>query len=234
MIPTLQLLLLSLPAAGPAAASPLAARLLAATEACRAMFEEDSDLRPEEIKDVRNGYVRIAGSYPTCGCECAATAAAFKTAAGAYHVLSFETWSCEWKSVFGGDWRAVLPANLRAELAPQLAGHQGEAVFVLHAELPRHGTDVVITVKPIPLGLGLTCDHGICDSVSEAAAKTTTAEDKDEADRRYAASQKLRYERVILKWDRAAGRFTIGERTEARKESRAEFLDRSGRWGPVC
>lgn len=55
-----------------------------------------------------------------------------------------------------------------------------------------------------------------------------------EADRRYALSGKARYERVILRWDRVAGRFTIGERTAAKKESRVHFLERCSRWTPVC
>ncbi|MCB9654409.1 MAG: hypothetical protein H6729_09810 [Deltaproteobacteria bacterium] len=228
----LTLLWVGIPHSG-AAPRPLTERLLSATTSCRAQFGDDVDEKPTEIRDFRHGYVHVAGSYPTCGCSCAATAAAFKRSNGTYRVLSFETWGCEWKSVLGGEWDAVLPANLRRELAPELEGYEGEALFILRAELPRRGTDVILTVDPIPLGMRLKCANGICISMSETEANTHY-NDESEGDRRYALSRKLRYTRVVLKWDRVAGRFTIGDRTVAKKETRTEFLDRCGRWGAVC
>lgn|GEM_PF-5787171 len=226
-----------------ATASPLEARLITATAPCRAMFndptsDEEAE-KPSEVKDIANGYLHIEGSYPTCGCRCAATAAAFQTASGDYRILSYEAWSCSGAtSLSGDDWATTLPEGLRAELAPDLAGWKGEAVFYLEAKLPRRGTTVDLKVRLLPLGVHLTCPFGICSVASEALAKFDELDDTAaaaQAKSRYDAYQRLALKGVVLEWNRAAGRFVILERRPAEKPLALKaFEAQCGRWSPGC
>ena len=57
---------------------------------CFSNFEDmDEDGSPDfdKIDDSKNGYLKISGSFPTCGCTCASAVAAYKNAAGSYTAL---------------------------------------------------------------------------------------------------------------------------------------------------
>lgn len=217
-----------------AADASIESRLLGATSKCRDMFADEEATRPEEIKDVRNAYVRVAGVYPTCGCHCEATAAAFKTAAGEYRVLAYEEWGCSWASALAGkDWEKVLPENWREEFAPGFGNYDGDAIFSVKARLPRSGTSLELSLVLLPLGMRLHCPSGICAQRSEGEAKTAYTE-ADEVRKRLAASQQVGFEKLVLEWDRARGRFRVVTRVAAKKRTLAEFESECGHWSPAC
>lgn len=121
-------------------AAPLRDRLTLATETCRKNFIDESLRDANQIVDPRNGYARVSGSYPTCGCTCSSTAAAFRAASGKHHVLAYHEEACEWSSALAGGWKRVLPADIWSQFAPQfapgLAGYTGEAVFGCKKRVP--------------------------------------------------------------------------------------------------
>ena len=55
-------------------------------EQCHSAIEagEDTDMKPEIIDDCSNGYLKVSGVWPTCGCGCSSIVGAYKKTDGSY------------------------------------------------------------------------------------------------------------------------------------------------------
>jgi hypothetical protein len=220
----------------PGTAGPVADGLTAATAVCRDNFDRESLAKAEQINDVRNGYMSIAGSYPTCGCTCESTASAFKTDKGRYKFLAYSEASCAWASDLNGtDWKDVLPKNIRSEFGIGLGSYEGDAVFYLKAKLPRKGTTVELTLGLMPFGQNMSCPSGICMTRSEEVASLAEKPPFVAAVmKRYRHYKRVKVHSLILKWDRARGRLTVVKRIPAKQLPLDAFEKACGRWGAVC
>ncbi|MEM6532450.1 MAG: hypothetical protein AAF654_07490 [Myxococcota bacterium] len=216
-----------------ASAAPLETRLDAAISGCRNNFAFDAEDSPKQIRDIRNGYVSIDGDYPTCGCNCAAQAAAFKTAGGEYRILAYHTDDCSFRSeLVGDDWAKVLPADLRPWFGLDLPAEDRPA-FYLEPSIPRKGTDLELRLKPLPLKFDPECTGSICLQRSNSNAQVGY-DDPHELDRRYAAYLRAKYTTVLLKWNRTRGRFELKSRTKAKHMSKQDFERSCMQWEALC
>ena len=78
-------------AANSYAQKTLSQQLWDQVQACYSNFEDmDEDGKPDftAVDDSRNGYLQISGDWPTCGCGCTSTVAAFKNHSGKYTFLN--------------------------------------------------------------------------------------------------------------------------------------------------
>lgn len=227
----------SLPFVEIASAESLKHRLLKATDRCRQQFVETESLRDaKQDIDGRNGYVRVYGTYPTCGCYCSSTAAAFKTAKGDYRFLSYHEGSCDWSSALEGpDRDVVLPTNLRAQFAPQLSRYKGPAVYFVNAKIPHHGTNLELSLELLPLGIRFDCPSGICMSRSESVGTPVGKPDLDsDLSQRFSHHRRVRFSKIVLSWNPKTGRFSVSKRIPAKKLTKSQFRKACGRWGRVC
>ncbi len=126
---------------------------------CNMNFEEEdaSDMR-NVIDDARNGYLRVWGEYPTCGCACSSTVGAYKDHYGFYTFLKEYTESCSYMT-------DIRSNRLLSEVLPEDFGMQtfipsvdklpqtDIALFTLNVTIPRKGTDTKVSLKMLPLGL---------------------------------------------------------------------------------
>lgn len=120
------------------------------------MDEEGKHNYEEIVDDAKNGYLKISGSYPTCGCECSYTVGAYKTAAGKYVLIDKSTWSCGWTNKISSnrEIQKILPSNLTESVLGYNAKPSFEkAYFYFDLEIPHHGTETKLAVKIIPFGL---------------------------------------------------------------------------------
>ncbi len=127
---------------------------------CYSLFEdENEDGVPDynEIDDSKNGYLRVWGSYPTCGCECNSIVGAYKNSHGDYMLLQKEEFFCDWnKSISSNkDMDEILPENFDINVFSESKSIENSkyAVFFLDVEIPRIGTDTKFTLKLIPFGI---------------------------------------------------------------------------------
>ncbi len=128
---------------------------------CYSNFEDmDDDGKvdfDELIDDSKNGYLKISGSWPTCGCACNSTVGAFKDKSGKYTFVKKETYNCSWSFAVSAnrDLKTVLPDDiLSAGFFSNPISNFGEyAIFFLDIEIPQYGTDTKVSIELIPFGL---------------------------------------------------------------------------------
>ena len=146
-----------------ALAGPVEDGLRDAIRPCHQWFTMQEATPDTLVMEPRNGFAEVGGAYPTCGCTCTATAAAFRTAAGDHRVLGTLTEGCnQTAALTGADWARVLPGDLREALLPGVPEAETRGVFALFATLPRKGTTTTVTLRPIPLGRTQECAGGLC------------------------------------------------------------------------
>ncbi|WCM41266.1 hypothetical protein MG290_09880 [Flavobacterium sp. CBA20B-1] len=109
------------------------------------------------IDDAENGYLKISGSYPTCGCSCESTVGAYKTDQETYVFLSTQTWNCSWNEQFTAtkNMNDLFPFDFIQDgfFSPQFTDSTSKASFHLRVEIPQNGTDTKVFAKAIPLGI---------------------------------------------------------------------------------
>lgn len=147
--------------------TPLSDQLWDRVETCNSMledFDEDGKTDYDElIDDSKNGYLKISGSYPTCGCSCTFTTAAFKNSKKEYIFLDKKEWSCEWKYEINSSSNItdLLPLQLESKLSEYDAEvNHKNAYFYYNIEIPQYGTDTKLQVKVIPIGIEMASQSG--------------------------------------------------------------------------
>jgi hypothetical protein len=143
------------------ASQTLGGQLWERAEKCYSMFEDDDDdgkVDYEElIDDAQNGYLKVSGSYPTCGCGCTSEIGAYADQSGQYTFIEKEAWSCSWTERIHSNksLESVLPDDLVSHgfFAGKPDVNNEIAPFYLDIEIPRVGTDTTVSLKLIPFGL---------------------------------------------------------------------------------
>lgn len=127
---------------------------------CYNHFEDmDDDGKPDYdgIDDSRNGYLKISGSWPTCGCGCATTVAAFKDNAGKYTFLKKSESNCNWEHIISSNrpMEEILPEGfgIKSFITNEEIPSVENAIFYYDMEIPQFGTDTKISIYLIPFGL---------------------------------------------------------------------------------
>ena len=150
-----------------ASAGTVSDGLLKTLASCKAEFDTFDDTPEVYRLEPGYGFAVIQGSYPTCGCSCSITAAAYQVADGSHRFLGREEWDCaSTRGLTGPDWSQVLPSGLRSRLLPKAAKEPAPAVAVLDAQLPHKGTDTTLRLAMIPIGMEVSCPGRLCDRVS--------------------------------------------------------------------
>ncbi|SHJ98109.1 hypothetical protein SAMN04488028_102365 [Reichenbachiella agariperforans] len=127
---------------------------------CYSMFEDmDDDGIPDfnKIDDSKNGYLKISGSWPTCGCSCSSEVGAFKNSSGSYIILQSDEVECCWERRISSnhDLIEILPDGFGINnfTSEPIKSDMDYSVFFLGIEIPRIGTDTKVKIELIPFGL---------------------------------------------------------------------------------
>lgn len=123
------------------------------------------------IDDAADGYLKVEGSYPTCGCACGTTVGAYKDQKGQFTFLNYSLWTCDWTNTLMSNrpLKEVLPDKFSLrEFAPQykIMKRGQPAVFFLNMEIPQKGTDTKVSLGLVPFGMDIR-EHFLVYSYSE-------------------------------------------------------------------
>jgi len=149
--------------------TPLSEKLWSQVQDCHVMLEdldEDGGIDFDEIiDDSNNGYLKISGSWPTCGCNCESIVGAYRTSSNNYVFIKKSTWPCSWQTQMSASdsLHKIFPINFEAEgfFQNKIEYNSPSASFYLDIEIPRKGTDTKVTIKTIPLGLNIKSEKNI-------------------------------------------------------------------------
>ncbi|WP_222984947.1 hypothetical protein [Flagellimonas meishanensis] len=152
----------------------LSEALWARVQNCYSLFEdEDGNGIPDynKIDDSQNGYLKVYGDWPTCGCSCTSTVGAYKDSNGDYCFVQQEVYTCEWKKSITSnrDLAEILPENFGIDtFSKEKVKHDStRSMFYLEVEIPRVGTDTEFTLKLIPFGITIESSSLITFGYSE-------------------------------------------------------------------
>jgi len=130
------------------------------------MPEDEEDIYETLEYDIKNGFLHISGSWPTCGCGCDATVAGFKDSEGDYTMIKYEVWNCDEK--FG-----IYASRKIEDVMPEDFGFatftedgkevemDGNSYFHLSAVVPQKGTDLKVKINLFPLGMAGKSKNGL-------------------------------------------------------------------------
>jgi len=122
----------------------------------------------EIVDDAKNGYLHIEGDFPTCGCACSSTVGGYKKADGSYTLLKYEEWSCstDYGVYSNENLSEILPEGFGLAMFFAAKGALTDTLqigqFYVEVEIPRYGTETILNLKLMPLGLNNPCQGGIC------------------------------------------------------------------------
>ncbi len=268
------------------------------TKNCHQYFEDmDDDGEPDfdKVDDAKNGYLHVSGEWPTCGCGCDATIAAFKDAKGQYTYIQEQIWNCDWihETKASRKIEEVFPANFgfHSFTGESKKYTASEAHFIVDPTIPQHGTDMKVEIKIVPFGLPVKYsdplayvhkqpenpgnlkslyalefiakrvkDPQVFDHVRKGEYDKITAEDqkiiddeigdswgkfKDMDDLKaqvvkvykvYEMAKKIKYQALVLGWDKAKGRFYIKskEDNKIKYSSFLDFMKKAAYWAMLC
>jgi hypothetical protein len=127
---------------------------------CYSMFEDmNDDGVPDfnKIDDSKNGYLKISGSWPTCGCSCSSTVGAYKNIEGEFIFLQSDMVLCSWERRIHSnkELEDILPESFGINnfALEQIDWKNDYSMFYLDVEIPRIGTDTKVKLELIPFGL---------------------------------------------------------------------------------
>jgi len=138
-------------------------------QGCYSMFEdEDGDGKADSadiIDDSSNGYLKVSGSFPTCGCSCETTVGAFKKDDDTYLFLGENTLDCNWTQEITAnyDLKDVFSFHLESDgfFSKNINNNSQSATFYIDMEIPREGTNTKIWIKTIPFGITMESNKNI-------------------------------------------------------------------------
>lgn len=145
---------------------------------------EGEDFYSKKAVHPRNGYLSVAGGWPTCGCGCEATVAAFKDVQSKYTFVRYEDWNCaqEFGIYTSKNVHDVMPKDFTIGSFSRSGVANfptDKSYFYIEIELPLHGTEVAVELKPLPLGMvgkgknGLSYNTESVEIIDQAAANLT-------------------------------------------------------------
>lgn len=156
-IVTILFAFLSILGFGQTTKNSLSTLLWSRVQSCLEHFDEEAGYGYEKIDDSKNGYLRIRGSYPTCGCYCSATVGAYKDQKGEYILLQVDEESCDFVRKISSNkaLKNILPKDfgLNNFASEPIVEKATSAAFFIDFEIPRVGTDTKATVRLIPFGI---------------------------------------------------------------------------------
>ncbi len=262
-------------------------------QACNSNFTEmDAEDMRNVIDDTQNGYLKIWGEYPTCGCACSTTVGAYKDHYGFYTLLKKSEGTCDYST-------DIRSNRLLSEVLPDGFGIQtfisevnklpktNFAIFTLDVAIPRKGTDTKVSLKTLPLGLFYSSENPLVyysferdsemleilyklandkkysklleklehtkvvhlssdeQAIITAMKKNISSEQVvsneefqnriDKIKRIYTYYTQIKYDSLLLGWDKEKARFFIKEKYRRKeKMSFSEFLQKSLYWVPNC
>ncbi|MGB1217431.1 MAG: hypothetical protein ACPG5P_06120, partial [Saprospiraceae bacterium] len=145
---------------------------------CYSMFEDwNEDGVPEfdKIDDAKNGYLKISGSWPTCGCSCSSEVGAYKDNDGEYTILQSDEIVCSWERKISSnkELKDILPLDfgVNSFMIEHIDDKSYAPIFLIDFEIPRIGTDTKVRLELIPLGLFPQGDNLICFEYKEQQAR---------------------------------------------------------------
>ena len=124
---------------------------------CYENFDEET--KPETIiDDSKNGYLHIAGTYPTCGCYCESTVGAYKKDNNEYTFLSYSKDLCYFSKKVSSNQplneivseKLSIKTFLKPSYSPQ---KDSIASYILTPKIPQKGTVTTFTLEQIPFGI---------------------------------------------------------------------------------
>ena len=151
-------------------------------------YNEDGQVNYDEIiDDSPNGYLKIVGGWPACGCGCENTVGAYRIVSGEYVFIKESVWNCNGLIIISSSkgLSQTFPFDLEADgfFSESIANSEQSASFYINIEIPRHGTETKITLNLIPFGMNTNSrkniDFGYLDinyrelDYDSAYAKTT-------------------------------------------------------------
>ena len=141
---------------------------------CYANFEDmddDGKLDYDAVDDSRNGYLKISGDWPTCGCGCTSTVAAFKDHSGKYAFLKKEEYSCDWVQMVSSNrpMKDILPVGfgIKSFIPNEEIPQVENAIFYYDMEIPQYGTDSKISIHLIPFGLYMKSNSALSNGYKQ-------------------------------------------------------------------
>jgi hypothetical protein len=154
--------------------SSLSEVLWSRVKACHSLFEDmDDDGIPDfdKIDDSKNGYLKISGSWPTCGCSCTSIVGAYKNQAGEYIILQSDQVPCGWERKVSSskDLNEILPSNfgISSFISGQISEKITNPIFFIDFEIPQIGTDTKLTIELVPFGLKPDGNELLCFDFKE-------------------------------------------------------------------
>ena len=143
--------------------SPLSKLMWKQVKTCYSNLEdmdEDGEIDFDElIDDSKNGYLKISGGWPTCGCTCENTVGAFKNNKGQYTLIKKDSWGCSWinRITSNRNLRTVFPTSIEHNgfFEKEIDNDTNKASFYIDIEIPRKGTDTKVSIHTIPFGLSI-------------------------------------------------------------------------------
>lgn len=148
--------------------------LWARVNTCYSRFEDmNDDGKPdfEKIDDSQNGYLKVWGGYPTCGCTCSSTVGAYKNSTGEFIFLQSDEFDCQWKKENSSSksMEEIMPDNfgVNSFSTQNVNDHLKSPAFFIEFEIPRVGTDTKVKIEVVPFGLKPSGTDPICYSYKQ-------------------------------------------------------------------
>jgi hypothetical protein len=143
-------------------------------DACYNNFEDmNDDGKPdfEKIDDSQNGYLKVWGGYPTCGCTCSSTVGAYKNSKGEFIFLQSDEFDCQWKKENSSNksMEEIMPDNfgVNSFSSQNVNDNLKSPAFFIEFEIPRVGTDTKVKIELVPFGLKPSGSDPICYSYKQ-------------------------------------------------------------------
>lgn len=141
-------------------------------QTCYSNFVEQDKQDFSIIDDTKNGYLKIFGSYPTCGCFCSATIGAYKNKKGDFTTLQTSSFTCNWSQQISSTktLEEVLPKGfgIHEFIQDSISSKFESPIFYIDLVIPRKGTDTKMKLTLVPFGLRPKGDGLLCYSYDES------------------------------------------------------------------
>lgn len=127
---------------------------------CQIHFEDlDENEKPpfDMIDDSENGYFKISGAFPTCGCACSLTVGAYINTEGLHTFLQSDSMMCSWERKISSNkqLKEILPTDfgINTFMSETIDAILQKPIFFIDFEVPRIGTDTKAKIELIPFGI---------------------------------------------------------------------------------